>query len=116
MHHVANTSDHLTGDGDAFFTGAVGVVDAAHALHEFVRDRDAELVDHDLGVAEAGQRPDATDDRYVGVLDALQELIEQIEVEHGLGDDVLGTGFDLPIEAAKLLVHVERAGVGADAD
>ena len=39
-----------------------------------------------------------------------------VQVEHRLGDHVLGAGLDFPFEAADLLVQVERPGVGAHAD
>ena len=45
-----------------------------------------------------------------------QELLQQREVEHRLGDGVLGAGLDLVFEAADFLVDVGHAGIGADAD
>ena len=46
----------------------------------------------------------------------LQELLQQVQIEHRLRDDVLGAGLHLPFEAADLFVHVQRAGIGAHAD
>ncbi len=103
-------------DGHAFGAGLLGVVHAAHALHEFFRNRHAQLVHHELGVAKAGERPDAADHRQLGVLDALQESLEQIQIEHRLGDHVFGAGLGLPFEAADLLVQIHRARIGAHAD
>ena len=88
----------------------------AHALHELLGHRHAQLVHHELGVAEAGERPDAADHRDLDVLDALQELLQQVEIEHRLRDDVLGAGLHFPLEAADLLVQVQRAGIRAHAD
>src|SRR5271157_6118091 len=116
LDEVADTRDHLAGDSNAFLAGFFGVVHAAHALHEFLGNGHAQLVDHELGVAVAGERPDAANHRNPDVLGAAQETFQVVEVEDRLGHHVLGAGFHLPLEAADLLVQVQRAGVGAHAD
>src|SRR5205085_11632516 len=50
------------------------------------------------------------------LLNALEKTLEQIEIEDGLGDGVLGAGLDLELEAVNLLIDVQRAGIGADAE
>ncbi len=50
------------------------------------------------------------------VLDALEEVLEQAQVEDRLGDGVLGAGFNLVVEAAQFVLNVGHAGVGGDAD
>ena len=101
---------------DAFLAGLFGVIHALHALHEMRRHGHAQLVHHELGVAEAGERPDAANHRNLDMGDAFQEGLQQVEVENRLGDDILRARLHLPIEAADLLVHIQRAGVGAHAD
>ena len=50
------------------------------------------------------------------VLDALEEVLEQAQIEDRLGDGVLGAGLDFVGEAAQFVFDVGRAGVGGDAD
>src|ERR1035441_10210376 len=70
----------------------------------------------ELGVAVAGERPDAADHRDLHVSDALEESLQKIQVEDRLRDDIFGAGFHFPVEAADLFVQVQRAGVGPHAD
>ena len=108
--------DHFARDGDAFFARLLGVVHAAHALHVVFRHGHAQLVHHEFGVAKAGERPDAADHRNLDMLDALEKCFQQIQIEHRLRDHILGAGLHFPFETADLLIHVQRAGIGAHAD
>ena len=47
---------------------------------------------------------------------ALEENLQQIQVEDRLGDDVLGAGLHFPIQPAKLFIHIRRPGIGSHAD
>src|SRR5438105_3680429 len=116
LHHAAHAPGHLAGDRDALGASLLGVIDFSHPLHEALGDWNAQLVDHELGIAVAGERPDPADHRDSELLNATEEALEQIEIEDGLGDGVLGAGLDLELEAVNLLVDVQSAGIGADAE
>ena len=81
-----------------------------------LRHGHAQLVHHEFGVAETGQRPDAADHRDLHVFDALQKLFQQAQVEHRLRHHVFGAGLHLPLEPPDLFVHVQRARIDAHAD
>ena len=49
------------------------------------------------------------------MLDAPQEPFQKIEVEHGLGNGVLGARFHFQFEAMDLFVQVQRPGICAHA-
>ena len=48
--------------------------------------------------------------------DSLHEPFKDPEIKYRLRDDVLRPRLDLPIEAPEFLIHVDRAGIGSDAD
>jgi len=74
------------------------------------------IVLHELGVAQAGQRPDAGDDRNAELLDALKKVLQQAQVEDRLGDGVLRAGLDFVLESAQFVLNVRHAWIGADTD
>ena len=84
---------------------ASGVVGLGHAQHDFFGHGDAQIVLHELRVAQAGERPDAGDDRDAEGFDALEEFFEQAQIEDGLGDGVFGAGLDFVGEAAEFVVR-----------
>ena len=112
----ADGFEHLLGDEDAFAFGGVGGIGLGHAQHDLLGHGDAQVVFHELGVAQAGEGPDAGDDGDAELGDALEEALEEAEVEDGLGDGVLRAGLDLVAEAAEFVLDVGHAGVGGDAD
>src|ERR1035438_4988367 len=59
--------EHLLGDEDAFAAGGVGGVGLGHAQHDLFRHGDAQGVLHELGVAQAGEGPDAGDELRTGI-------------------------------------------------
>ena len=77
---------------------------------------DAQVVFHELGVAQAGERPDAGDDRNAERLDAVEEFLEQAKVEDWLRDGVFCARLDLVGKAAQFVFDIGYAGVGGDAD
>ena len=62
----------------------------------------------------SGQMPAMTGMRMI--LDALEEVLEQAQIEDRLGDGVLGARLDLVGEAAQFVLDVGHAGVGGHAD
>ncbi len=116
LHEGAHGFEHLLCDEDAFFAGGVGCVGLGHAQHDFFRHGDAQIVLHELGIAQAGERPDAGDDGDAEFADALEEDFEEAQVEDRLGDGVLGAGLNFVAEAAEFVLDIGHAGIGGDAD
>src|SRR4029079_13428625 len=74
------------------------------------------VVGEGLGVALRYEWPDAGDDRNPDVVDGAEELLQLIDVEHRLGDGVLGASLNLPLEALQLLRRIDRRRIHADTD
>ena len=49
-------------------------------------------------------------------VDAIEELQHRGHVENRLSNRKLGARFDLVLEASNLLIQIEGAGIGRDAD
>ncbi len=95
---------------------ASGVSALCHAQHDLFGHGDAQVVLHELGIAQAGQRPDAGDHRNAELLDALEKALEQAQVEDGLSDGVFRAGLNFVLEAAQLVLDVGHAGIGGHGD
>jgi len=70
---------------------------------------------HELGIP--GRRQAAIFPQSNGCLMCAIRFMNRSRIRRSktrLRDDVLRPRFDLPIEAPKLLIHVDRAGVGSD--
>jgi len=76
LDHRTDALHHVAGDGDSFGARGFGVLGAAHTVHIFLGNGDAQLVHHELGVAETGERPDAGDQRQLVMPGALETLRE----------------------------------------
>src|SRR6185437_1188834 len=87
-----------------------------HAFKDGVGHGDAELVLHELGVANAGQRPDAGKHWNPVVFNASQKLLKQVNVKDGLGYGIICARFHFVFKAPHFLVNVHNAGVRAHAD
>ena len=84
---------------------ASGTVDARH----FVRE--------ELGVPHRDERPDSRDDRNVTCSPMRAKNVSSwLGVEHRLRDRVLRARLHLPLEAAELVLGIDRHRIDADAD
>ncbi len=70
--------------------------------HDLVRHGDAQIVLHEFRIAQAGQRPDARNDGNAKLLDALEESLQQLQVEYRLGNRIFGSRLYLVSETANL--------------
>ena len=116
FHHGAHRLQHLLRDHDSLAARGLGRVGLRHAQHDLFRHGHAQIVLHEFGIAQAGQRPDAGDHRNAESFDATEELLQQAQVEDRLRDGVLAARLDLVLEAAQLMFDVGHAGIGRDAD
>ena len=87
-----------------------------HPLQNLIRYRDPQFVAHELGIAHAGERPDAGKDRDAGSARRGGETLQQPHVEDRLSDREAVRRPRTSLEAPNLLVDVGDARIGADSD
>jgi len=67
----------------ALAAGGVGRAGLGHAQQDLLGHGDAQVVFHELRVAQAGERPDAGDNGNPMALDAFEKALQQAQVEDG---------------------------------
>src|SRR5216683_4020953 len=116
LDHRPCLREHLLRDLHALGTGRLGTGHCRHPRHDSLRHADAQIVLHELGVAQTGQWPDSCNHRNPETFNPPQELLQHPQIEDGLGDGKLRACLYLEGEPADLLVHVLHAGVRRDGD
>jgi hypothetical protein len=115
LHHAAHLSQHLLRDQDTLSAGGFRACCASHAGENFLRHPHLKLVAHKLGILDAGKGPDARDHGDPEAFDAAQEILQQPQIEDGLGDGEFTSRLHFGGEAAHLEVQIGHAWIGRDA-
>ena len=109
-HGCATRCDHFAGYGDAFGARSLGVCCAAACDPCIARGNgDSQFVDHELGVAKTGERPDAGDHGDIVMRRCASETSSRSRSKMGWVTTYSAPASHFPIEAAQLLVEIERA-------
>src|SRR5512146_2501208 len=89
LYQVAHMREHLASDGNALRARCIRSAHVRHASKDRIWNRDAQLIFHELGIAQARQRPYPRKHRDTAMLDPLQEVFQQLNVEDRLRYRVL---------------------------
>src|SRR5262249_40138912 len=116
LNHGSRCHQHLARNGYAFFSGRFRGLCSSHAFKNCIGNRYTELVLHKLSISKAYQGPDARYDGNSAVLNAAQEIFQQIQIKHRLRYRILRSGFHFVGEATNFLIQLPTSRVGANSD